>query len=732
MKYRDHPGMSFPLGATITPEGVNFAIYSKRAEHLELLLFEGEDSPLPFAVYNLTPGKNQTSNYWHIFLEGVKADQVYAWRAHGAFEPESGLRFDADKVLIDPYARGIVGWDHYSRQAATDKGDNLASSLRSVVVDCQAYDWEHDVSPAIPYASTVIYELHVGGFTKNANSCVSPHKRGTYAGLIEKLPYLKELGVTTLELMPVQAFDVFDAPPGLTNYWGYSPIGFFAPHMGYSSEKTARGALTEFRDMVKACHSSGLEVILDVVFNHTAEGDEKGPTISFKGLDNLTYYTLDEANGSYKNFSGCGNTLRAEHPIVSRLIVDALRFWVKQMHVDGFRFDLASVLSRDIFGRPQERPPVLWAIESDPVLASSKLIAEAWDPAGLYQVGWFVNQGSRFAEWNGPFRDDVRRFVKGDRNTVIPLAKRLTGSSDIYAQANRDPNRSIHFITCHDGFTLNDLVTYNSKHNEANLENNKDGHDNNYSWNCGVEGPVDDRAVENLRVKQIKNLLAVLFLSTGTPMIAMGDEVRRTTKGNNNPYCQDNELTWFDWDLVAKNRDLFEFTKRLISFSQRLSLYRKEHVVHDNGHWPESTHHDCGSRLAWSNLTWHGVRLGEPDFSADSHSLAFELKDPHSGEDIYVACNAFWEPLSFQLPPAKAGERWHKVMDTALSHPDDLSDLQSLPVVGGDSVTVDSRSTIVLINTNALSSSSRRRAEPATLRRNKGITWTSLDKPALS
>lgn len=728
--FKDRPGTSYPLGATVTRDGVNFAIYSKRADYMELLLFESDESPLPYATYSLSPEKNKTSTYWHIFLEGAKPNQVYAWRAYGPYEPWNGLYFDGDKVLIDPYSRGIVGWQHYSREAAIKEGDNCPASLRSVVLDCESYDWEDDRKPSIPYSRTVIYEMHVGGFTRHETSGVLPEQRGTFAALIEKLPYLKALGVTTLELMPVQAFDKSDAPHGMTNYWGYSPISFFAPYIGYSSVKTAAGALDEFRDMVKACHRMGMEVILDVVYNHTTENDHNGPTLCFKGLDNLTYYTIDDTNYSYKNFSGCGNTLRGEHPIVGKLIIDALRFWVADMHVDGFRFDLGSILSRDIFGNPQDRPPVLWAIESDSILASAKLILEAWDPAGLYQVGWFVTRANRFSEWNGPFRDDVRRFVKGDRNSVRALAHRISASGDIYGEAggDRDPNRSINFVTCHDGFTMNDLVSYNHKHNLANGEDNRDGADENFSWNCGVEGATRDSTVEALRLRQIKNLFTILMFAQGTPMILMGDEARRSTGGNNNPYCQDNELNWLDWSLSSRNEELIEFVGNLISLSQIFGLHRQERVLP-----VVATGRTLDNNL--TTLTWHGVNLNEPDFGEDSHSLAFEIADKQSNKYLYAVFNAFWNPLEFTLPPLPDGEHWHKLIDTAKMHPEDIVAPKSSKALQTASIIVESRSSIILTNTNCFAITREealaRKAPNQKSARDRRITWTTMKRPSL-
>lgn len=538
------PGQSYPLGATVYPIGINFCLYSKHATGIDLLLFDSENIVSPSRVISLDPAVNRTSYYWHVFVPGVRVGQVYAYRVHGPFDPDQGHRFDPSKVLTDPYARAIVGDDIYDRKAAILPGDNCATALKGVVVDNRSYDWEGDRHPRIPYANSIIYEMHVGGFTRHPSSGLPEEERGTFAGIIDKIPYLQDLGVTAVELLPIHQFDPQDVQPGLENYWGYSTLGFFAPHRGYSSRKDPMGPVNEFRDMVKALHRAGIEVILDVVFNHSAEGNHEGPTLSFKGIDNETYYLLEEDPAYYSNYSGCGNTIKASHAVVGRLILDSLRYWVSQMHVDGFRFDLASVLTRDMAGNPLEDPPILWSIESDPILAGTKLIAEAWDAAGLYQVGSFI--GDRFAEWNGPYRDHVRQFVKGDPGVVPDLAARILGSPDIYQKPNREPNRSIHFVTCHDGFTLNDLVSYNQKYNEANQEQNRDGTDANYSWNCGVEGPTDNPAIEQLRRRQIKNFLTLLFMAQGTPMLLMGDEIRHSQRGNNNAYCQNNELSWFD------------------------------------------------------------------------------------------------------------------------------------------------------------------------------------------
>jgi glycogen operon protein len=654
-------GHSFPLGSSASSTGVNFSIFST-CDQLELLLFDTPESPLPSSILTLDPKKNKTFHYWHIFVPDLHPGQVYAYRAYGPHDPQHGLRFDARKVLLDPYTRAIANISNYSREAASGLENNCAFALRSVVADT-SYDWEDDQPLSIPYSQTVIYELHVGGFTKSPSSGLPPHQRGTFSGVKQKIDYLKTLGITAVELLPVNQFDQHDAPPGLSNYWGYSPIAFFAPHAQYSSAKEPLAVLDEFRDMVKALHQAGIEVILDVVFNHTAEGNEHGPTLSFRGLDNSAYYILDPTDPSrYANFTGCGNTFKGSSSVAQRLILDCLRYWVSEMHVDGFRFDLASTLSRDITGKPQpvELSPILSTIESDPILAGTKLIAEAWDAAGHYQIGSFVNKCYWFAEWNGPFRDDLRRFLKGDRASAHAAARRIAGSSDLYSHRDREPNRSINFVTCHDGFTLNDLVSYNDKHNNANAENNQDGASFNFSWNCGEEGTSDDPQVERLRIRQIKNFLTFLFVAQGTPMLLMGDEARRSQQGNNNTYCHDSPIAWFDWHLLHNNSELLDFTKSLIAFTQSQSLFKQEHLLC-------TMQHPCNC----PRIEWHGVRLNSPDWCDDSHTLAFTLHDPDSRRQLHVIFNAYWHPLQFQLPPLPMGKHWHRIIDTSL--PDNKS-----------------------------------------------------------
>jgi isoamylase len=678
-------GQSHPLGATPSAHGVNFSVFSKSCEAMELLLFDKVDDPRPTEVIKLDPRQNKTYHYWHVFVRGLKPGQIYGYRASGPFNPDKGLRFDADKVLLDPYGRSVAIPETYSRLAASQGGDNTPKAMKSVVRDLRAYDWEGDVPLKLPFSNTVIYEMHVAGFTRHPSSGVAPEKRGTYAGLVEKIPYLKDLGITAVELLPVFEFDQQDCPQGLVNYWGYCPVSFFAPHSGYSSRKDPLGCLDEFRDMVKALHRAGIEVILDVVYNHTAEGDERGPTLCFRGLANEVYYILETDRQRYADYSGTGNTLNANQSIVRRLILDSLHYWVSEMHVDGFRFDLASILSRDESGRPMENPPVLEDIESDPRLAGIKLIAEAWDAAGLYQVGTFV--GDSWKEWNGRFRDDIRSFLKGDDGTVPRVAARLLASPDIYGHEEREPEQSINFVTCHDGFTLNDLVSYDHKHNEANGEENRDGSDDNLSWNCGVEGPTDDPAIEILRNRQAKNFFAITLLSLGAPMLLMGDEIRRTQRGNNNGYCQDNETSWLDWTLINKHRDLHRFVKYLV-FNR---LHR--------GALDEDEDTSLSEVIRRANIQWHGVGLNKPDWDFHSHSLAVSAHSVATGAMFHLMLNAHWEDLEFELPPTGSEQKgaWHRWIDTYLESPDDICDLADAPEVKGSTYSVRRHSIVVLL-----------------------------------
>ncbi len=682
-------GQSYPLGATILADGVNFSVFSRSASGVELLLFDREDDSRPSQVIPLDPATNLTYHYWHVFIPGLTTGQIYGYRVHGRWDPPNGMRFDPTKVLLDPYGRGVAVPQNYSREAVRAEGEHTSAAMKSVVVDPDAYDWEGDAPLRRPCSRTIIYEMHVRGFTRHPSSGVADKLRGTYAGLIEKIPYLQQLGITAVELLPIFQFDAQDAPLGQVNYWGYAPVSFFAPHRGYSSRQDPLGPVDEFRDMVKALHRAGIEVILDVVFNHTAEGDQRGPTLSLRGLDNSTYYILEQDRSRYANYSGTGNTLNANNPIVRRMIVDSLRYWVQDMHVDGFRFDLASILARDSSGQPMANPPVLWDIESDPTLAGTKMIAEAWDAGGLYQVGSFV--GDSWKEWNGRFRDDLRSFFRGDEGSVGRVADRLIGSPDIYGYKEREAEESVNFLTCHDGFTLNDLVSYNVKHNEANGEGNRDGANDNRSWNCGVEGPTDDPAVENLRNRQIKNFLTCTLLSLGMPMITMGDEVRRTQQGNNNAYCQDNEISWFDWTLVSKHADVHRFVRLLLG--RRLlrdvqAEYQRESL---------------NQLLREATKAWHGVRLCQPDWSNWSHSVALTAGLKKDKQLLHLILNAHWEPLEFELPPVSeegGGSRkvrpWRRWIDTTLDSPHDIVEWQTAPPFTARTYRAGPRSVVVL------------------------------------
>ena len=678
-------GRSFPVGATPSDSGVNFSIFSRHASNVELLFFDNENDAQPSRVIRFDPVTNRTYHYWHVFVADVRPGQIYGYRVEGSFNPAKGLRFDSSRILLDPYGRGVMVPRTYSRESARKRMADASSAMKSVVAEPNSYDWEGDAPLRLPSAQTIIYELHVRGFTRHPSSGIPARLRGTFAGVIEKIPYLQELGITAVELLPVFQFDAQECPPGLVNYWGYAPVSFFAPHRAYSSCQGRLGPINEFRDMVKALHRAGIEVILDVVFNHTAEGAEDGPFFCFKGVDNSTYYILEQDRAKYANYSGTGNTIRANNPIVRRMIIDSLVYWVQEMHVDGFRFDLASILSRDSSGLQMSNPPILWDIESDPRLVGTKFIAEAWDAAGLYQVGSFV--GDVWKEWNGRFRDDVRDFFRGEKGTVQHLADRLLGSPEIYGHKQREAEQSVNFITCHDGFTLNDLVSYAHKHNEPNGENNRDGTDDNRSCNWGREGPCQDDGVEKLRNRQAKNFLAVTLLSLGVPMILMGDEVRRTQLGNNNAYCQDSEISWFDWKLLNEHADLRRFVRLLI----------ERRLLRDVA--PEHERKTLNQLLEASNKTWHGIKLNLPDWSDDSHSLAISTDLANGKRFFYAILNAYWDSLEFELPALEnsSGCQWRRWIDTSLSSPHDIEEWQTSPIVPEGSYRAGPRSVVFLV-----------------------------------
>ena len=691
------PGHPLPFGAADTRAGLNFAVFSSHATAMTLVLFApGEEIPL--LEVPLDPDVHRTGHVWHVELEGVEAGTRYGWRADRQPVRRDRLhRFDPADVLIDPYATALSGGSVWGQVEGRAGAATPGVYPRRRSLDVRApIDWEGTRPPRVPLADKVIYELHVRGFTRHPSARVA--HPGTYLGLVEKIPYLVELGVTTVELLPVYEFNELENPARdprtgerLHNFWGYSPICFFAPKAAYAVRGRNGGQVAELKTLVRELHRAGIEVLLDVVFNHTAEGalPPGAPALSLRGLDNAVYYLLDPESGAYLNYSGCGNTLNCNHPVVRNLIIDALRYWVAEMHVDGFRFDLASILGRGRDGEVLANPPLLERIAADPVLADATLIAEAWDAAGLYQVGTFPAWG-RWAEWNGPFRDQVRHFVRGDGGFTRALAARLAGSADLFERSGRVPAHSINFVTCHDGFTLADLVAYDRKHNDANGEGNRDGHDDNVSWNCGTEGPTADAEINALRARQVRNLLTLLLLAQGTPMLLAGDELGRTQGGNNNAYCQDNAISWVDWDLLATHRDLFRFVKTLIAFRRAHPVLRQDDFL---------TGAPRDGRLR-PDVSWHGVRLGEPDWGPDSRALAMHLAGEYARTpdcDVYLAANAWREDLEFELSAPVSSSHWLLVVDTAAPSPRDIAQPGSEVALADQTrLTVRAHSCIVL------------------------------------
>jgi len=682
--YATRPGSRFPAGATALPEGVNFCVFSRDATRMELLLYAAADSREPFQMIALAPQENRTFFFWHVFVEGLAPGTYYTWRAHGPADTrETGRAFNSRKQLVDPWARAVSD-SHYDRRRAADLHDGGNASIRAIVTE-----------PLAPRAApvprglegAVIYELHVGGYTRHASSGV--RHPGSFAALIEKIPYLKALGVTHVELLPVMAFDEQDLPPGvaargLHNYWGYSTHSFYSPHPRYCVD--AAQAHREFRALTDALHAAGIGVLLDVVFNHTAEGGTEGPVINFKGLANDIVYHLDPGDRRrYRDYTGCGNTVNCNHPVVTAFIVHCLEYWVEQLGVDGFRFDLASVFARDAHGELMADPPLPWAIEASNVLAHVPLIAEAWDAAGFYHVGAFP--GMSWAEWNGRYRDAMRRFVRGEPGLAAEVATRIAGSADLYADDGRLPGNSINFVTCHDGFTLRDLVSYEAKHNEANGEDNRDGSDDNASWNCGVEGETTDPKINALRLRQAKNFLAILMLSRGVPMLLAGDEVLRTQGGNNNAYCQDNEISWFDWGLVERNRDMLRYTRELIA------LRRRHACLTTNRFFDGKPVRGRGL----PDITWHGINLGETPWDArDARLLRYTLAGvSQDEEDLHVILNMSERTDNVELPMV-SGRRWHVALDTALASPDDAISRDAQSAYSGASYLSRARSVVVL------------------------------------
>lgn len=668
-------GSPMGAGAIITPEGVNFAIYSKDATKVWLCLFDSDKAKTPSSVIELDPARNRTGHVWHVFVTGAKAGTLYLYKVAGPYDPPKGLRFSQYKYLFDPYAKAFSSgsvFNSYNSQKTngglTKDGEltDLSNFPKCVVIDDYDFDWEGDKPLNYPLDKTVIYETHLKGFTASPSSGVK--NPGTYKGFAEKAEYLKSLGVTAVELLPVFEFDEnemgnINPRTGVktVNYWGYSTIGFFAPKTSYASDRTPGASVKEFKQMVKELHKAGIEVILDVVYNHTAEGNEHGYTFEFRGLQNNVYYQLPNPEKQYyMNFSGCGNTFNCNHPVVYDFILNSLRYWVSVMHVDGFRFDLASVLTRAQNGAPMDMPPLTTAINEDPILANTKIIAEAWDCGGLYQVGHFPG-GERWCEWNGRFRDDIRRFIRGDENVSTAAATRIAGSSDLYKNSGRSPLASINFITAHDGFTLNDLVSYNYKHNEENGENNRDGSDDNLSYNHGFEGECVNPKIESIRIKKIKNFLLYLFVSQGVPMMVAGDEMRRTQGGNNNAYCQDNEISWVDWNLVKKNEGLVNFTSGLINL-------RKSHSVFSRNQFFT----EADGKNFVPEIAWYDMNAKVPDWGKMKRFLGFKLDGFNNDNDFYIATNMDIYDLTVTLPALSGDKKWYRVADTSFESPEDI------------------------------------------------------------
>ncbi len=662
-------GLPSPFGATLMRGGINFAVYSPHAQMVALALFS-ECTTDPIVEFPLDPSFNRTGHVWHIFVKGLDHGIKYGFRLRGEqkFNP-----VDERIILLDPYARTTCGGNEWGKPFKIERDGKTHTFRTSAIID-NRFDWETDRPLNIPLEDTIIYELHVRGYTIHHSS--QTKARGTFLGLTEKIPYLKSLGITAVELMPITDFDETGlnrknpkTGEPLLNFWGYDPISFFAPKAAYAHTKNEYHIVHEFKTMVKKFHEAGIEVILDMVFNHTGEGDETGPIYHFKGLDKHVFYLIDPKTGKYLNYSGCGNTLNCNHPVVRDMIMDSLRYWVTEMHVDGFRFDLASILGRGRDGEVLANPPLIEHIAADPILAHTKLIAEAWDAAGLYQVGDFPHF-KRWMEWNGKFRDDVRRFVRGDRGMVPALASRLAGSSDLYQDDGREPYHSVNFITCHDGFTLLDLVSYNQKHNWENGENNRDGSDVNFSWNCGVEGPTSDPEILRLRNRLRRNYFTILLLSQGVPMLLAGDEFGRTQKGNNNAYCQDNEISWVNWQLAEQNADLLRFVRLLIHFRQKhRTFHRTKFQVETINGIPE--------------MTWHGLRVGKPDWSENAKYLGLLYSTfPKTGDpDIYLMFNSASEEQIFQLPRPNYGTKWHLFIDTFQEPPNEIYQSAHRPVL---------------------------------------------------
>ena len=702
-------GTPEPFGASLKKGGVNFSIFSRNGTAVTIHIFMNEKDAEPYLAIPLDSKKNKTGDVWHVFIEGLKANALYLYSIDGPFEPENGHRYNNNTYLLDPYAKALTTTSFFnsiqkSYSPVVTKED-LKNTIKikadvfpkCVVIDDEEFNWQGDTPLNYQLRNTILYETHLKGFTKSQTSNVK--KKGTYKGLIEKIPYLKELGITSIELLPIHEFDEYENTHNnpktgerLTNYWGYSTISFFAPKASYSSNKHPGKAVNEFKEMVRELHKNGIEVILDIVFNHTAEGNENGHTLNFKGIDNSIYYILEDENKQwYKNYSGCGNTFNCNHPVVRTFIIDCLKYWVCEMHVDGFRFDLGSILGRDQNGNLMANPPVLERIAEEPVLRNTKIIAEAWDAGGAYQVGNFP--GGRWAEWNDRFRDDFRRFWRGDKNCINRAATRLAGSSDLYLHNGRKPFHSINYLTSHDGFTLNDLVSYEKKRNEENGEENRDGSDNNQSCNYGFEGKTTNKNIEALRIRQIKNFIMSLFLSQGTPMLLCGDEFRHTQKGNNNSYCQDNKTSWIDWNLYEKYKEIFSFTKNAIKFRLKHPAFSR----------PEFFRGQDISNNNMLDISWYNENGTDFDWSKDNIILACQIDGSKAeiihtddDDDFYILLNASNTDIPVTINTVE-GTTWYRIVDSAQEYPNDFLEEEAGIPVENKTYTVKSKSIVVLI-----------------------------------
>lgn len=704
------PGTPLPLGASVAEGGVNFSVFSRNATKVFLEFYSASEDSEPYAQVEFSPSENRTGDIWHAFVPGIKPGSLYLFRVDGPFEPSKGHRFNVHQRLFDPYAKTITPVSVFYNlppdySAPLDKNDiehgkNQCAKVfpKCVVIDNENFDWQGDRPINRPLSESIIYEVHLKGFTAGKNAGVSCP--GTYAGFIEKIPYLKDLGITAVEFLPIFEFDEFEnsnvnprTGERMKNYWGYSTINFFSPKASFAADKTPGGCVNEFKTLVRELHKAGIEVILDVVFNHTAEGNEHGVALNFRGFENSVYYTLVGSHKEYyMNFSGCGNTMNCNHPIVRNFIIDSLRYWVLNYHVDGFRFDLASILSRGQEGELLKFPPLTNAIAEDPVLGKTKIIAEPWDAGGAYQLGGFPG-GRRWAEWNDRFRDDIRRFWRGDEYVSTNAATRISGSSDLFTISGRAPYHSINYVCCHDGFTMNDLVSYNGKHNDENGEGNRDGSDSNWSYNHGYEGPTLNPVIEKMRNRQMRNYMLTLLISQGTPMLLGGDEFRRGQQGNNNAYCQDNDISWFDWENCSLNSALVSFTRKAIRLRKNHPVFRRTEFFKGSmaGKKPD--------------IQWYAADGSNPDWSKISRFLAFRLlgtfdsgAKKNSDNDFFIAANTDRQDIMLRIPAITDSRKWYRIADTSIEDETSLLSVENAEtLISQDRYVLPASSMLILV-----------------------------------